>query len=95
MLRVSLWNTYGFEKIIFNKETVVYEANYKWFKDGKTVIDIHPLTLSVLPIGYEQENKGVLKIGVSDLGIECVTKLPIIEIEKLIKEIKDQPWAHI
>ncbi|MDO5980004.1 hypothetical protein [Flavivirga spongiicola] len=35
MLRISLWNTYGYETIVFDKQKVTYQANYGWFKDGK------------------------------------------------------------
>lgn len=91
LLRISLWNTYGSEKIIFTKLNTTYEVDYKWFKDGKKVKEIIPLTFSIIPVGYEEDNTGVLKIGNNDSSINCVTKLPIIEIEKLIIELKKIP----
>lgn len=88
MLRISLWNTYGFEKIIFNKKHVTYLANYKWFKDSEKTKEIEPLLFSITSIGYEEDNEGVLKIGFDNSSIECATKMPIPEIKKLIEELE-------
>ena len=89
MLRVSLWNTYGYETIVFDKQKVTYEANYGWFKDGKKTKDINPLVFSIKQVGYEEDKKGTLMIGTDDSCIECVTKIPIREIEELIEKLKN------
>lgn len=88
MLRVSLWNTYGYETIHFDKQKVTYEANYGWFKDGKKAKDINPSTFSIKQVGYEEDKKGTLIIGTNNACIECVTKMSIREIEELIKKLK-------
>ena len=89
MLRMSLWNTYGKEIIIFNHESVTYLADYCWFKDGKKQKEIKaPRTYSIRQIGYEDDNKGGLVIGLDD-PIICVTKMPNIELEELIDKLND------
>ncbi len=89
MLRLSLWNTYGKETITFNQENITYLADYGWFKDGENQKEIKaPRVYSVKQIGYEDENKGVLVIGLDD-PIVCVTKMPNIELEELIDKLND------
>ncbi len=84
LLRVALWNTYGSEEIHFSNNNVTYEANYGWFKDAKKTKEIHPLVFSIKSVGYEDEKKGVLIIGENESMIECVTKIPIDELEGLV-----------
>lgn len=89
MLRMSLWNTYGKETISFNRENVTYLADYGWFKDGKKQKEIKiPREYSIRQIGYEDDNKGGLVIGLDD-PIICVTKMPITELQELIDELND------
>lgn len=89
MLRMSLWNTYGKETITFNHENVIYLADYGWFKDGKKQKEINaPREYSIRQIGYEDDNKGGLVIGLDD-PIICVTKMPIVELEELIDKLND------
>ncbi|TGV01240.1 hypothetical protein [Flavivirga rizhaonensis] len=88
MLRVSLWNTYGYETIHFNEQKVTYEANYGWFKDGKKTKEISPLKFSIKQVGYKEDKKGTLIIGTEDSYIECVTKMPIHEIKELIEKLE-------
>lgn len=87
LLRMTLWNTYGVEIITFENSKVTYEANYGWFKDGKKTKEMNPIVFSIKPIGYEEENKGVLIIGTDDLTIECTTKMSIDEISLLITKL--------
>jgi hypothetical protein len=84
MLRVSLWNTYGEEKIEIAGNKVIYEANYGWFKDGKKEIYFDRLSYSVKSIGYEEDNKGLLMIDSGEGKIESVVKMPIDELKELI-----------
>ncbi|WP_272151493.1 hypothetical protein [Tenacibaculum aiptasiae] len=87
MLRVSLWNTYGIEKITFNKNSVTYIADYKWFKDRVETEEIDSMFFSIVPVEYEEDHTGVLKIDLNSYTIECTTKMSILEIEELIKEL--------
>ena len=85
LLRISLWNTYGEEVIELNKPSVNYEANYGWFKDGKKIINYELLSYSIKPIGYQEDKKGALIIEGENEKIESVIKMPIVQIEELIK----------
>ncbi len=85
LLRISLWNTYGKEMIEFDIPKVNYEANYRWFIDGKRSINPEIINYGIKPIGYEEDKKGVLIIGNGKTEIESVVKMPISQIEELIK----------
>lgn len=88
MLRVSLWNTYGVEVLHFNKDKIMYSADYGWFKDGTKDYEIKEPELKIKQIGYENDSIGVLLIFDSKNCIETVTQIPTIELESLILEIK-------
>ena len=88
MLRITLWNTFGKEVIIFNNSKVTYTADYGWFKDSLKSKVINSISFSILNVGYEEDNTGVLFIGDKESNIESVAKLPINELEDLIKELK-------
>ena len=88
ILRISLWNTYGKEELIFNNTQITYSVDYGWFKDKLSVKNIkHPL-FSIKTVGYEDDKIGVLIIENDNEKIECVTKMPINVIEQLIIELK-------
>lgn len=84
LLRVSLWNTYGEEIIRYSKEEIIYEANYGWFRDAKKTIKNENITYLVLPVGYEEDNEGVLIVDNGKEIIECAVKMPQQQIEELI-----------
>lgn len=88
LLRISLWNTYGEEKITLLTTTIEYEANYGWFKDGKKTITLNNLIFSVNQVGYQEDNMGTLVVGDENEKIESVVKMPIYQLEELIKEIQ-------
>ena len=88
LLRIGLWNTYGTEIIKFQSSKVIYDSNYGWCKDAKKTKEIIPLSFSLKPIGYGEDNEGVLIIGSNDFLIECATKMSINEINELIKKLK-------
>lgn len=88
LLRVSLWNTYGNEVIEIFDDKVLYEADYGWFKDGKKEVSYIELNYSIKSIGYEDENKGVLVIQTDNTQIVSVVKMPIPQLEELIKKLK-------
>jgi amino acid transporter len=60
LLRISLWNTYGKEKISFGDRTLSYEADYGWFKDGKKSTNYESLNFYISSVGYEEEKLGTL-----------------------------------
>ncbi|MAQ41488.1 MULTISPECIES: hypothetical protein [Mesonia] len=89
ILRVALWNSYGSEKISFFDKHIEYEADYGWFKDGKTSItNKKDNKYSVSAVGYEDDQVGVLSINGEDGQITSVVKMPINQLENLIEELK-------
>ena len=87
IFRIYLWNRFGNEIIILNKNEISYEADYRLFKDGKKSSTFDALTYSITPVGYEEENLGLLTIDTNNLKIESVVKVPISQLEELIKLI--------
>ncbi|MFD1602286.1 hypothetical protein ACFSJW_18600 [Flavobacterium artemisiae] len=90
MLRVSLWNTYGQETILFTNEEIIYEADYKWFKDAKKNITRNNISYSAKASGYEEDNEGILVIQNETQTIECVVKMPQLEVEQLAVFLRDR-----
>lgn len=89
VLRISLWNTYGKETVIFKEKIIEYYADYGWFKDGRKQMEINqPVEFGIRQIGYEEDNKGGLIIGLEEPNITCVTKMSKTELEELIDELK-------
>lgn len=88
LLRMSLWNTYGEETIKLQSPRIEYEANYKWFKDGKKSISPTNLVFSINQIGYEEDKLGTLVVGNDNEQIASVVKMPMHQIEELINELK-------
>ncbi|TDO95626.1 hypothetical protein [Flavobacterium sp. 245] len=84
MVRIALWNTYGEETIQILENKIIYEANYGWFKDGKKETLIVKPQYSFAPIGYEEDNQGVLIIASQEAKIESVVKVPMSQLEELI-----------
>lgn len=93
LLRIALWNTYGEETILFLETEVIYEANYHWFKDAKKVIENKNLNYVLSPVGYEEDNEGILIIDNGNAVIECAVKIPQQQIEELIFLFKDKTDA--
>ncbi|CAM3864288.1 PH domain-containing protein [Flavobacterium branchiophilum] len=87
LLRISLWNSHGEETIQFNDNEIIYVADYGWFKDGKKTLDKNEITYSIKPVGYEEENYGILVISNGKSEIESVVKMPKQNLEKLISRI--------
>ena len=90
LLRIALWNTYGEEIILISKDKLTYEANYGWFKDAKKTIAFESIDYSILPIGYEEDNKGALVIENRETKIECAVKMPKEQLEELILLVKNK-----
>lgn len=88
MLRVSLWNTYGSELIQFNNNKLTYVADYRWFKDKVKEFSFENINYDIKPVGYEEDNKGVLVIKFDDdTALETVAKIPIADLESLITDL--------
>ena len=88
LLRIALWNTYGKEIIVFSKNNIDYIADYGWFKDGKKQKELnHAIEFGIRQIGYEEDKKGGLVIGIDEPNIFYVTKMPNSELEELIDKL--------
>lgn len=90
LLRVSLWNTYGKETFNFLTPTILYEADYGWFEDGKKRLELKRFILNYLSVGYEEDNKGLLVLGDGENWIQSVVKMPIGQIDELIEELNSR-----
>lgn len=89
MLRVSLWNTYGFEFIQFGNNKLTYVADYHWFKDKVKEFSFENINYDIKPMGYEEDNKGVLILKFdNDRVLGTVAKIPISDLESLINSLK-------
>lgn len=95
LLRMALWNTYGNEIILFDENKIRYTADYGWFKDKVKEITYHnPIEYSIVPIGYEEDNQGVLHLKSDDFEINCVTKIPIPELDQLVTKLIEINPSH-
>ena len=96
MLRVSLWNTYGFESIQFDNNKLTYVADYRWFKDKVKEFTFENINYDIKPVGYEEDNKGVLVITFDDDKVlETVTKIPISNLESLIIRLNNNNKSYL
>lgn len=92
LLRVSLWNSFGKELITFNSNKISYVADYGWFKDGKKEKElVKPIDWGIRPLGYEDEQKGALIIGL-DEPIFCASKMPTAELDELITKLVEMDF---
>ncbi|WP_298901642.1 hypothetical protein [uncultured Psychroserpens sp.] len=89
LLRLSLWNTYGKEIISLDSEVITYYADYRWFKGAlKSATAVKP-TFLWNPVGYVEDQQACLVIEADESSIESVVKMPISEIETLIKNLNE------
>lgn len=90
LLRIALWNTYGKEVVTFHRSELTYLANYGWFSGSEKRIERdNVITFSTRKIGYEDQNKGGLVVEISGTTIQCVTKMPIVQLEDLVNELSE------
>jgi hypothetical protein len=83
-VRLFLWNTYGKEVIIFNKEFLEYYADYKYFKGNQQKIKNDELSYVYNKIGYEEEHLGLFSIiSNNNEQIQSAIKLPLMELIEL------------
>jgi len=90
LLRIILWNAYGKEKIEFNNKQVTYEADYKYFKDGKKVLENESITIDINKIPEEKKDIGTLTINNVSDQIITVIKLPLEELKEIEKMINEK-----
>ena len=90
LLKMFLWNTCGSETIVFKDIEVSYQSNYGLFKGDKKTIPSENLFLKAIEIGWKEDKKGNLIIVGEDDQINSVVKIPIQEIDMIIKKLHDQ-----
>nr|WP_321246278.1 hypothetical protein [uncultured Psychroserpens sp.] len=90
ILRVTLWNTFGKEELVFYKNQCSYVANYGWFKDKIKTEPFDTINFAKNPVGYLEDNNYTLVVEDfnGDNEIICVTKMKEVDLEKLIRELK-------
>jgi|GEM_PF-207649 len=96
ILRNYLWNSFGEELIEFKPGEISYEANYRWFKDGKRNTILEEFYFGISPVGYVEDNLGVLIIMGGKLNIDLdsevdeINHLSYLSIESVVKMPIDQ-----
>lgn len=88
LLRFTLWNIYGQEIFEFEEGQVSQIADYKWFKTNLKNLDIEGISFEILPVGYDEDGKGVLCLNNANHQIISSVKMPITELETLVKKLK-------
>jgi hypothetical protein len=88
MLRLSLWNTMGFERLTFNEISIHYVADYGWFKDSQKTFDKNKVVFEIVKVGYDDENLGVLVVHCDTEVFHTASKLPISELKLILSEIE-------
>ncbi len=87
-LRLFLWNKYGKELIFLEKEKIIYEADYKLFKDNKTEINTNTLIIEIKQCNISNEKFGTLLLKGEEQNIETIVQAPLNEIESLKEKIE-------
>tara|TARA_R110002050_G_scaffold68995_2_gene149408 strand:+ start:680 stop:1165 length:486 start_codon:yes stop_codon:yes gene_type:complete len=90
MLRLILWNTFGREIITIEKDTIIYEADFRYFRDGKSVISSKELEVRVIPIEEEKTNLGILLFTSGDQQLASVLKVPLHKLAEIAAEINQK-----
>tara|TARA_R110002096_G_scaffold21043_5_gene68617 strand:- start:6792 stop:7178 length:387 start_codon:yes stop_codon:yes gene_type:complete len=90
MLRISLWNSFGNEIISFQKDKIMYQADYGWFKAKEKIYPNQgPLRFDKRQIGYEEDNLALLSIFSEEINIDSVCKIDKQELDKLLRSLED------
>jgi hypothetical protein len=88
LLRLTLWNTYGEEKICFNPNQISYQASYGWFKANLKEMSASNFHCAITP-HPSGENIGTLTISDGTTEINSVIPLQTTMLEELIVKIKN------
>ncbi len=87
-LRVFLWNSYGKEIISFYNDKIIYNADYKYFKDGRTEVAIDGLQTEIIYEDTMDNHVGRLRIYNKIDTIETVLQSSLTDLEKMKEKIK-------
>jgi hypothetical protein len=86
LLRIVLWNSYGKERLIFSREKVIYEADYKFFKDSKQELSGN-ISVEIVKNSSSNKDESTLLLKSEIEKIETVIALPYGKWQSVIAEI--------
>lgn len=95
LLRIFLWNTYGKETFEWKTDGVWYEADYRWFRDGRKQLDSGELIFSAKTAGYEEDRLGTLIAFDGSQTVHSAVKLPMDELEKIIGILSEKTQSSL
>lgn len=77
MARQFLWNRYGNEVLIFEKDRLTYFADFKYFQDSHQVLSTNEVNITVKEIQEWDENMGKLVFTSPTGEIELAVNVPV------------------
>tara|TARA_R110002020_G_scaffold44135_5_gene127482 strand:+ start:47 stop:532 length:486 start_codon:yes stop_codon:yes gene_type:complete len=90
LLRIILWNTFGREIIILEKDKILYEADYRFFKDGKQTISTENIEVVAVPTEDKTENLAILNFSNKQQHINTVLKVSLDKMRNIAQEINNR-----
>jgi hypothetical protein len=87
LLRIILWNTYGKEILIIDKDKLSYYCDYKYFQGNKKEIKTDQLQIEIKKSG-EQNEMGVLCLTNANEKIEMVIPVSLIDLIPVEEQIR-------
>ena len=89
-LKYFLWNLFGKEIITFDKENIVYFADYRLFQMNKTIINLDIVFYSIKKITFKDNQFGTIIICGKNTIINTVILVPINELEIVNNKISNE-----
>jgi hypothetical protein len=91
LTRAILWNTFGKEIINLNEKSIEYIADYKYYKDGRTTLDVTKAEFELAEF-IELRNKKLWTIRIKAGGkiLQTVLKLDAEQCEIIDNELKNR-----
>ncbi|SRX76100.1 hypothetical protein AEQU3_03098 [Aequorivita antarctica] len=90
MLRIILWNTFGREVLTFEDDKISYEADYRYFRDGKTSISTKDIEVVAVPTIDESAKLGILIFTNENQHIDTVLRVPFDKMTELAAEVNNR-----
>lgn len=87
LLRVVLWNAYGQEILILEKDKIKYLADFKYFKDGQQEMSTAGLTTTLIFDNANDKNTGRIKLSNPNYTIETTLFASMKELEIISEKL--------
>jgi len=87
LLRIILWNTFGREILTLEDDKISYEADYRFFIDGKQNISTENIEVVAIPTQSEATNLGILVFSNENQHIDTVLGAPLDKMMDIAAEI--------